>query len=575
MHWRNHSLRRSLCVCALAALALAACGSAPPPPARAVATPACPRQEHRGEAELLRSLPGADYDCAEELAAALALAPRPETIDRLLAMARPPSHSLARRNALRAIGRLAEQPPGSAAHRLVRQDRAADVRAALVEILSAEQHKDVLQDAIWVLDTFFLPAWEAQPLLEAISADRTRPAPLRARAMNAVSRLILTRAGPVRPSDLDFTLRALRSDEPGVRARAALILERLGEARLDDAGRARAAAALADAHAATASEPLLPQAGQGEGARGGSSGLRFDPLLSGRPDIPVPPLAARAAVARALDRYAPGARYQELLEAFTAAALPVRHEEPGLVIRSGLAPEAIPPLLDLLARARAEFFALLGANFAAPLAGDRNDTLTLLIFGDPAAYEAYMHAFVGFGAEVEGLYVEAQGTLYARDDPRRAGRLAETLAHEYAHYLAGRHIFPGGWHDPGYHAEPKGWADEGLATLIAARATGQDAAPDALCERRGQSLAALIGRRAGYDRFGTFTYDEAHALARYLLIERPEAGRRIYAAYRAGTYRQHELPQLAGLESLDALADGWQRATERWCESRGRGARRS
>ncbi|HWQ15862.1 MAG TPA: hypothetical protein VNL77_23875, partial [Roseiflexaceae bacterium] len=79
--------RRPL-LAALATLALAAC-AVPHPPAAGLPTPACRQAVHRTADELLRSLPGAGYDCAESIAHALAATSSPETIDRLFAMSRP------------------------------------------------------------------------------------------------------------------------------------------------------------------------------------------------------------------------------------------------------------------------------------------------------------------------------------------------------------------------------------------------------------------------------------------------------------------------------------------------------
>jgi hypothetical protein len=564
---------------------LAACSTPIAPAGRAspAATPSCRQPAHQGEDELLRSLPGASYGCAEELADALSAAATKRTVTLLLAMSRPPAHSLARRNALRALGRLAGQPPRSAAARLVRETHAAEVRAALLEALRQDRSVDVLQEAIWLLDTFLFPTAEAQPLLEAIalrasfanSADPAATPQLRARAMNAVSRLLLTRPAPVSETDLAFTLRSLASDEPGVRARAALILERWQRRGMASSSQALAVIALTEAHARAASEPLVPPTMPESGTAG--EGLRFDPLLSGRPEIPAPPLAARAAVARALDAFVPGGRYEKLRAAYEALALPSQYQHGNLALRADLPAESLPPLIETLGRARGEFFALLGPAFAAPLPEGRDHTLTAYIFRDAAAYQAYMHAFVGFGADVYGVYVERQpgGGLPPRlytyaGRATGAATLEETLAHEYAHSLAGHHLFPGAWHDPGYHAEPKGWADEGLAELIAARATGQTAAPETLCAAGLWSLAELLARRDGYDRYGAFRYDEAHALARYLLLERPESGRAIYAAYREGRYRQGELARLAGSASLAEVEAGWRASVERWCAETGR-----
>jgi hypothetical protein len=551
-------VQRYTAILLLAAL-LAACAE----PQRAADAAGCPAPRY-DRAAALRQLPGAGYECAEALARLLAAHPDDATVARLLVLARPPSHNLARRNALRALGRTLERlDPPELAWRKPR------LHAELLSLVQAEDDASVLQDAIWILDAHLFPVHDAQPALAALAADPARPPPLRARAMNAVSRLILARTGPASPSDLDFVLTALRSDEPGVRARAALVLERWGDGRLDSSARALAVVGLAGAFAAARAEPLLPP--EGAGAPATRAGSRFDPLFSGQPDVAVAPLAARAAVARALDRFVPAGRAAALRAAFEAAALPTRLERDGLVLRSALPPEELPRLLDLLRRARAEFLRLLGPGFERPLPGERSGELTLVVFGGSAAYQAAMQAFVGFGADVDGVFVEEQATLYtyARSPAQSVNTLEETLVHEYAHALAARHVFPGAWRDPGYHAEPKGWADEGLAELVAALALGDDAPAGEVCPRP-PSLGSLLERRDGYDRFGTFAYHEAHALVRYLLLERPEAGRRVFAAFRDGVFRAKDVVRLTGDGSLAALEAEWHANLARRCSGAAR-----
>jgi hypothetical protein len=546
----------SLTVALLAAL-LAACAR-PAPDAVALYPPGCPSSRYDRESAL-RQLPGAGYACVESLAPVFAMGADDAMLARLLALARPPSHSLARRNALRVLGRSLErmQPAALA-------ERAPALRAELIALLASERDATVLQDVVWIIDTFLFPAREAQAPLAALVADPANRPALRARAMNAVSRLILTRPGPVAPADLEFVLAALGSDEPGVRARAALILERWRDEQFDSTARARAVAILSGALVAARDEPLITAMPQGAFAPSAHHPLNT-PLFSGRPDLPVAPLAARAAMARALDRFVPAGRYNELRAAFETVALPYSLERDEILLRGALPPARLTELFGVLDRARGAFFELLGPDFAAALPGE-DRPLTVTVFGDPAAYQAFMQAFTGFGADVDGVYVEDQSALYTyeRDPTHSTNTLEATLAHEYAHYLAGRYVFPGAWHDAGYHAEPKGWADEGLAELVAARALEQNEPPGDICAIR-PALGPLLERRAGYDRFGGFEYDQAHALARYLLRSSPERGRSLFTAFRTGSYRLADIAALAGVPSLDALEAAWHADIGRWC----------
>jgi hypothetical protein len=146
--------------------------------------------------------------------------------------------------------------------------------------------------------------------------------------------------------------------------------------------------------------------------------------------------------------------------------------------------------------------------------------LTIKLFANRSVFREYMLAFVGFGADVDGVYVENDGVLYTyrRDATESVNTTDETIAHEFGHYLTGRYLFPGAWHDPGYHAEPKGWIDEGLAEYLAGLdSAGSRAALDRLCNRPvPPDLDRLLTQREGYDRYGVFAYDDAWAFVTFL-----------------------------------------------------------
>ncbi|MDW8215963.1 MAG: peptidase M9, partial [Roseiflexaceae bacterium] len=99
-------------------LALILTTAAPPPP-QPPPTPACPRVHHVGPHSLITMLYASGYDCTEEIARALAVVADDAILERLIALTAPDFHSLTRRNALRAIGRMAERPPSEPAHRIV------------------------------------------------------------------------------------------------------------------------------------------------------------------------------------------------------------------------------------------------------------------------------------------------------------------------------------------------------------------------------------------------------------------------------------------------------------------------
>lgn len=553
-----------------------------PAAAPALQAPSCPRPIYPGVEAALAELAVARYDCAEEIAAALRPRAEPGLVDALLGQARAGPHDLARRNALRALGRLAESPRGSRAYELMRRARAAAVQATILDLLRAGRDNFLLQDAVWIVDTFYFPSPSAAPALERVAAAAELAPALRARAALARARLIFPRPGPLLDPDRDFLLAGLRSDLPGVRAAAADGIARLRAAQIAPELRDDLHQALA---AAWDAEPPLALPAD-------------DPAARSDEESVAGPTAARAAIARALGRLAGDTdRLDRLRAAYEALALPYVADlpatdegrptadgprpamltSPGAIrIRHALPPDELSPLLDRIVAVRQAYVAIVGPALAAPLPGEDARPLTVLIFGSRAVYRDYMRAFTPFTVDVDGIYDEAGATLYThrRRADQSENRLEETLQHELAHDLSGRALFPGTWRSPGYHAEPKGWADEGLAELFAGlqlTPSGYQLAPRPrqlarLCARAAPpALAELLARRAGYDQFGRFDYDGAWALIFYLQQERPAALRQILAAYRAGAYRLADWPQLAEAPSLAALEAEWHRAIADWC----------
>lgn len=546
-------------VCALLAGSTLPLAVAPPPPPPR-ATLACPAPAYADAAALLAALPAADYACAEDLAAALRPRADQPTAAALLAMARAGTDTRARRNALRALGRLAESPRGSHPRELVLRAHGAALQSLAVAILSSERDNFLLQDAVWLLDTFFYPSLGAAPALEHVAhAPELAPA-LRYRAAAARARLILARPGPLAPADQAFILAGLRAADPGLRTAAATAVAHLRPAQQGAA--TELAAALA---AAWAAEPPLALASDALDPRALSQ-------LSFQESSPTS-LSARAAFARARDQLAGGAtaHLDELHAAYEALALPHSLSGDGIRLRSGLPPAQLPALLAELERARAAFAQIVGPELALPLPGAGQRPLTVLIFARQGIYRDYMRAFTPFSVDVDGIYDELTATLYShqRTAEQSEHTLPATLRHELAHHQAATTLFPGHWRSRSYHAEPKGWADEGLAELLAGLGAASPAPRPTqlarLCARPHlPPLAALLARREGYDQFGSFDYEAAWALSLYLYQQQPAALRQLYGAYRDGSYRLARWEAIAGL-SLAQVEAEWHAAIGGWC----------
>jgi len=180
-----------------------------PQPPRLSPTPACPRVHHQGPYSLIAMLYAAGYECTEEIARALTPVADADILDHLIRLTAPEFHSLTRRNALRVIGRWTEDPQA----RTVVLRNAPAIHHRLLTLVQHDPSDDVRADAIWILDTFFFPAYHAQSAFVAIALTPGSGANLRTRAAYAVARLIATRAGPIADDDLAFLLAGLRSDE--------------------------------------------------------------------------------------------------------------------------------------------------------------------------------------------------------------------------------------------------------------------------------------------------------------------------------------------------------------------------
>jgi hypothetical protein len=519
-------------------------------------TPSCPREIARDTTALRQSLLGADYDCAEAIAVALAPLADDTLISNLLELIDSHASSRARRNAMRVLGRFAERPAGDAARELVLGARAAEIQASLLARLRSDRDADVLHDAIWLADTLYFPFFAAQPELEAASARAALDPAVRSRAITAVGRLIFVKQAPLPEQDLGFILRSLGSDDAGVRAQAALICWRLKPDQLSPGARGQIMGA-------------LDSAWNAERQATATSGDATRQVVAH--------WNALANLAQALDHYAASQRLAELRASYETEHLPNSFAAQGVRIRSALPAEALSPLPRLIEQTRAAFLGLVGPALSAPLPGEPSESITMAIFADQAGYRAYLSAFAGVDAETDGVFVEEQATIYTyqRLPTETEHALHESIQHELGHFLAARYIFPGSWTDAGYHAEPKGWADEGMAELLAGLrfdASGAYSLPprqamlNRICgDTAYRGLAELLAQRAGYGRFGKFDYDYAWALTYYLFTERRAAVRQIYQAYRADTYRLAEFATVAGVPSLAALEADWHAAIRRWC----------
>lgn len=492
-------------------------------------------------AELLQILPTADYYCTESIAQALMPLADNSVMQNLLSMVNTNGQALARRNAIRVIGRFAEQPSSSAARTLVVSTFANEVKNALHTRLQVDTADNVLQDAIWVLDSFFYPYYPMQPSLETISKNTSNSSSLRFRAIGAVSRLLYTKTGVISDHDLTYFSDSLQSDDYWIRAQAAYTFEVLKDSQLDATSRSRIVSALQAAY-------------------------NIEQVLT-----------AKVYEARALDRYNGNTLlFDGLKRNYETTHLQNQLIQGNFTVWSGLPQDQLPAFITLMQNEQAAFFQIKGSSFSTPLPGDKNATITLILFATRQAYKDYMDSFIGYGGSAGGLYLEDEGKLYTyqRTSSESIYTVEELIKHEFAHYLQGRYIYPGAFSTPGYFNEPKAWIDEGTAEYYAGmlfNTEGSYATPvrqinlNKLCGQSFRNLTSLLTQTAGYNDPGIFDYENGWSLMYYLINYRSQVATNLYTSFKNNTYDFDNFASIAGVPSITALESDWHTAMQSWC----------
>jgi hypothetical protein len=500
----------------------------------------CPEISDLGEQELLDSLPYGNYDCTEDTATALAPMVSNSTISSILDIVDNHAQGWSRRNAVRTLGRFAGRDWNDPARNLVVVFRATDVKESLVTRLELDTHQDLLHDTIWVLDSYFYPHYPSQAPLEAISANVEFEGTLRFRAISAVSRLIYSKLSVLPQSDIDFLMSSLQSDDMWVRSQAAYCCERLMGYQLDSSLRSQVISGLL---AAWETEEEL---------------------------------TAALYIARALDRYLGGNHVGQLQEIYKAEHLGNQATGTNITIHSGLPAEELEAFVTLAENSWAAFFDFMGTDFQTPVPYDPNPSMVIMLFATRDEYREYMEAFIEYGADSGGLYLESSGTLYTyqRTPEESIFTVEQLVQHEISHFLQGRYVFPGIWGVMNYHAQPKGWADEGFAEFMAGFEYDQDGNYainlrtthlDSLCASSFRDLGSLLEQRAGYDEEGVFDYYNGWSFVYYLFTEAPTTAFNLYTSFRNDSYRLSDFAGIAGVPSIEALNDSWHSAMELWC----------
>ncbi|MFB9393105.1 collagenase [Streptomyces coeruleoprunus] len=212
-------------------------------------------------------------------------------------------------------------------------------------------------------------------------------------------------------------------------------------------------------------------------------------------------------------------------------------------VRTGLDRATVDQLYYASKQVKAQFHRVLGTE--APLTGDPNTALNIVLYGSRADYENYHPLLTGMDTNNGGIYIERGATFYTyqRRVPQDSRlTLEELFRHEYVHYLNGRWAVPGFFGEgPWYQNDRTTAMDEGTAEFFdgATRADGvavrkslvQSIISDTANGGPRMTVDQLL--HATYDGDGFRFYSYAGTFFEYLWSERPGLLREMYRHLRA------------------------------------------
>lgn len=212
-------------------------------------------------------------------------------------------------------------------------------------------------------------------------------------------------------------------------------------------------------------------------------------------------------------------------------------------VRTALSRATVDQLYYASKQVKAQFHRVLGTD--APLNGDTNTSLAIVLYASRADYETYHPLLTGMGTNNGGVYIERGATFYTyqRRVPQDSSlTLEELFRHEYTHYLNGRWAVPGYFGEgPWYEGDRTTAMDEGTAEFFdgATRDNGiavrkslvQGIIDDTAGGGPRMSVDQLL--HATYDGDGFRFYDYAGTFFEFLWNQRPSLIREMYGHLRA------------------------------------------
>ncbi|KVP30647.1 collagenase [Burkholderia ubonensis] len=179
-----------------------------------------------------------------------------------------------------------------------------------------------------------------------------------------------------------------------------------------------------------------------------------------------------------------------------------------------------------------------------PVAGDRNDTIELVVFDDYANYRKYASVIYGISTDNGGMYLEG--------DPSAPGNQARFIAHEaswlrpefkvwnleheFTHYLDGRYDMAGDF--TASTAKPTVWWIEGVAEYLSRKNDNQESIDAA--HTGAYRFSDVLGTRYASSDYVARAYRWGYMATRFMFERHRADVDTIVARFRAGDYDGYE-----------------------------------
>ncbi|MFC4610296.1 collagenase [Streptomyces maoxianensis] len=219
------------------------------------------------------------------------------------------------------------------------------------------------------------------------------------------------------------------------------------------------------------------------------------------------------------------------------------YDNGAMKVRTGLDRVVVDQLYYASKQVKAQFHRVLGTD--APLTGDTNTSLNVVLYASRADYETYHPLLTGMDTNNGGVYIERGATFYTyqRRVPQDSSlTLEELFRHEYTHYLNGRWAVPGYFGEgPWYQGDRTTAMDEGSAEFFdgATRDDGiavrKSLVQGVIDDTAGGGPRMTVNQllHATYDGDGFRFYDYAGTFFEFLWTERPSLIHEMYGYLRA------------------------------------------